>query len=113
MSERQANGRFATGNAGGPGRPKRAVERDYMAILGDVVTPAEWKVVVSKALSDAQSGDPKARDWLSRYVIGSKPPLQLIEIAASEERRVSSADDTLALAKTQASEAKWAEIALH
>ncbi len=30
------NGRFIPGNSGGPGRPRRAVELDYLAVLGDV-----------------------------------------------------------------------------
>src|SRR5437764_414950 len=42
---RDAHGRFVKGHAGGPGRPRRAVEIEYAAVLSDVVTPDDWKEV--------------------------------------------------------------------
>lgn len=52
-------------NPGGPGRPKRAIERNNMAAIGCVVTLESWEAVIRKTLSDALSRDPRAREWLS------------------------------------------------
>ncbi|MBI1900480.1 MAG: hypothetical protein HYS13_05110 [Planctomycetia bacterium] len=73
-SGRNANGKFAPGNLGGPGRPRRAVERDYLAALSDAVSLDDWKAVVARAVADAKAGDARARDWLSRHVLGADPP---------------------------------------
>lgn len=66
-------GRFAEGNPGGPGRPRRAVERDYLAALSENVSLEEWRDIVQAAVSKAKEGDCKARDWLTKYLIGDKP----------------------------------------
>ena len=76
-------GRFAPGNPGGPGRPRRAVERDYLAALSEAVTLADWRDIVKAAVLAAKQGDSKARDWLARYLLGEKPP-PLTELAAAE-----------------------------
>lgn len=73
-SGRNTNGTFAPGNAGGPGRPRRAVERDYLAALSDAVSLDAWKAVVARAVADAKAGDARAREWLSRHVLGEQPP---------------------------------------
>jgi hypothetical protein len=54
-----------------------------MAALGEVVTLDHWREVVTRALADAKSGDGKARDWLTRYVLGPQPRT-FLEIAADE-----------------------------
>jgi hypothetical protein len=78
-------GRFAPGNPGGPGRPRRAVERDYLGALSENVTLDDWKAVVTTAVKDAKSGDAKARDWLAKYLLGDKPPA-LADIDADATR---------------------------
>lgn len=83
MSERNQNGRFAQGNPGGPGRPRRTVEREYMAALGDRVSIDAWNRVIDKALADAEAGDAKARDWLARYLLGAEPP-SLLSLATDD-----------------------------
>ena len=35
MSDRNMNGTFAPGNPGGPGRPRRGVERQYLAAFAE------------------------------------------------------------------------------
>ena len=45
-SFRDERGRFLPGNSGGPGRPPRAIERDYLSIAGDVITPEDWRSLV-------------------------------------------------------------------
>ena len=67
--DRDHMGRFAVGNGGGPGRPKREAEEDYLQTLSERVPLALWAEIVDKAASDAAAGDAKARDWLSKYLM--------------------------------------------
>lgn len=67
--DRDHMGRFAVGNSGGPGRPKRQAEEDYLQTLSERVPLALWAEIVDKAASDAAAGDAKARDWLSKYLM--------------------------------------------
>ena len=67
--DRDHMGRFAVGNGGGPGRPKRQAEEDYLQTLSERVPLALWAEIVDKAASDAAAGDAKARDWLSKYLM--------------------------------------------
>lgn len=92
--ERADGGRFAPGNAGGPGRPRRAVERDYMATFGDELTLDRWRRIVRSALDDAENGDAKAREWIAKYALGSDPA-RLFDLAAAEAANVT-ADDEVA-----------------
>ena len=70
--ERQTNGTFALGHAGGPGRPKRSTEENYLEALSEQVTLKDWTEVVTRALDDGKAGDSRARDWLSRYLISER-----------------------------------------
>ena len=76
---RKSNGQFAKGNSGGPGRPTRSVESDYLAVLGDAVTPDRWRKIVERAISDAETGNYRAREWLGRYLIGEKTTVDILE----------------------------------
>lgn len=83
-SDRLPNGKFAPGHAGGPGRPKRAVEQDYLLALTDGVSLAAWAKIVARAVADATKGDAKAREWLARYLIGDRkmevqPPQEALQ----------------------------------
>jgi hypothetical protein len=80
---RNRSGRFTAGNPGGPGRPRRAVELDYLATLADAVPLRQWKKIVARAAGDAEQGDPKARRWLGEYLLGQKPE-PLTTLAAKE-----------------------------
>jgi hypothetical protein len=88
MSDRNTNGTFAPGNPGGPGRPRRGVERRYLAAFAEAVSLDDWREVVGKAVADAKAGNAKARDWLSKYLLGDEP-LALVELA-EELRRLKS-----------------------
>ena len=55
--ERDQQGRFAPGNAGGPGRPRRRTEADYLAALSDQVPLDAWSQIVGRAVGDAIAGD--------------------------------------------------------
>ncbi|WP_435022781.1 hypothetical protein TA3x_005856 (plasmid) [Tundrisphaera sp. TA3] len=84
IAGRDTAGRFATGNLGGPGRPRRAVELDYLMALADVVDLDAWREVVRVALVQAAGGDAKARDWLAGYLLGPARPDTLLNLAADD-----------------------------
>ena len=94
-SGRDNQGRFSKGNPGGPGRPRRAVEEDYLAALSDQLSIERWENIVSKAIQDAEDGDHRARDWIARYALGPSPKvaemglqgaLRLFQLAVDEAR---------------------------
>jgi len=84
MNNNRINGRFAPGNPGGPGRPRRQVEREYLDALTAAVPMDRWRLVVDRAVEDAIAGDPRARDWLGRYLIGNPTPTPM-EVEVVEE----------------------------
>lgn len=73
---RRTNGQFAAGNSGGPGRPPRQVEDDYLRTLTEVASSDAWKRICERAVKDAEAGDARARQWLSEYLLG-KPSQQV------------------------------------
>ena len=82
-SERTPQGRFAEGNPGGPGRPRRTVEREYLATLSEAVTLETWRAIIDAAIDQARNGDDKARAWLSKYCLGERP-ISLLDMAAQD-----------------------------
>jgi hypothetical protein len=93
-STRNVNGTLADGNPGGPGRPRRAVEVEYLAELSNALSLADWHEIVQRAVTDAKAGDDKARSWISRYALGATP-VTLISLAQAEQAGIS-VDDELA-----------------
>ena len=83
QAQRDRLGRFIQGSAGGPGRPARAIESDYLRALSDRLSLETWGEICDKAIEQAKEGEPKAREWLARYAIGAEP-LSLLELAANE-----------------------------
>lgn len=80
MSDRNTNGTFALGNRCGPGRPPRGVERQYLAAFAETVSPSDWREIIARAVADAKAGDARARDWLSKYLVGDDP-FALVKLA--------------------------------
>jgi hypothetical protein len=72
---RDSGGRFAKGNRGGPGRPPRAIERDYLRALSDRCPLETWGRIVDKAVEDALNGD------------GQEPPARCPPEAPRARRR--------------------------
>lgn len=72
-TERNTDGTFALGNGGGPGRPARTTERQYMAVVMAACDLDTWQAIVERAVTDAKNGDSTARAWLASYLLG-KPP---------------------------------------
>jgi hypothetical protein len=83
-ADRDDNGRFAKGNPGGPSRPRRAVEADYLAALSQAVPLEKWRDIVETAVDQAASGDAKAREWLGSYLAGKPTGNALRKLAATE-----------------------------
>ncbi|MFZ1576147.1 MAG: hypothetical protein WAT36_13100 [Chromatiaceae bacterium] len=69
--QRNEQGRFLTGNCFGKGRPSQATEAGYLAVLMEACGLETWKSVVDRTIKDVQSGDDRARAWLSGYLLGS------------------------------------------
>jgi hypothetical protein len=86
MATRNPDGTFAPGNPGGPGRHKREKEREYLRALTEAVTLEDWRAVAAKAVEQAKGGDHRAREWLSRYLVGDEPVevLELVEELRAE-----------------------------
>ena len=76
--KRKPNGQFDMGNAGGPGRPRRAVESDYLRALSEACPPDTWQEICQKAVELAKQGDPKAREWLASHLLRDVPTLQTV-----------------------------------
>jgi len=93
---RDGRGRFALGNPGGPGRPRRAVETEYLGAVSEAVPVDVWRRIVERARDDALAGDHRARAWLANIVLG-KEPGRLSELAKQDLLGVT-ADDTLRVA---------------
>lgn len=70
VMERNPDGTFAPGNAGGPGRPPRRTEREYLDAVMHECSLDDWRAVVRKAVEDAIAGDAPARRWLANYLVG-------------------------------------------
>ncbi len=68
--------------------PTRAIEGDYLAILGSKCSPARWEAIVSKTVEQAEEGDYRARDFLARWVLPKDK--SLLELAYEERRGMTS-----------------------
>jgi hypothetical protein len=67
-------GRFADGNRGGPGRPRRATEAEYLQALSGIVSVEDLRAIARRAVADAKRGSARARDWVTRYLLGDPAP---------------------------------------
>jgi hypothetical protein len=83
---RNDDGKFSFGNHGGPGRPRRVTERDYLLTLSEECPPETWREICQRAVRAAKAGDAKARDWLSRYLLGNPGELPTLLEAARSKR---------------------------
>jgi hypothetical protein len=71
VTDRDAGGRFAPGNPGGPGRPPRQTEVEYLRAIQGACSPDDLRQIAAEAVRRAREGDPRARDWISRYLVGT------------------------------------------
>jgi len=63
-------GQFVKGNKAGRGRPRREIEEDYLKAISEEISKADWRAIIRKAAAQAKKGCPKARVWLSDYLVG-------------------------------------------
>ncbi|MCC6572875.1 MAG: hypothetical protein IT462_03700 [Planctomycetes bacterium] len=70
---------FKPGNPGGPGRPPRETESEYLEAVVGAVPLARWRKVILRAVADAEKGDPRARDFLARFLLPKDPGVDPIE----------------------------------
>ncbi len=69
---RRADGRFATGNAGGPGNPHARQTADIRRLIREAVTDDDLRAVVRCVVKKAKSGEPWAvKELLDR--LAGKP----------------------------------------
>jgi hypothetical protein len=83
MAERDKNGRFVKGHAGGPGRPPREREEKYYELAMTSVTYKDWQAIINRAANDAKRGDAQARKWLAEYLA---PKIERHDITSKGER---------------------------
>jgi len=81
---RGEQGRFRPGCPGGPGRPKREIEQDYIAVLGATVSLERWTKICLRAAEDAEKGDARAREWLGGFMLGKPTGDLLLKVAAGQ-----------------------------
>jgi len=86
VADRQANGRFATGNQAAKGnkggRPKRATEEAYLRAFSEACPTDKWLQVLDKTVKEALSGEAWAVRFLADYLAG-KPP-ETLDLLLSE-----------------------------
>jgi hypothetical protein len=77
-----------------PDRPRRPVEREYLAVLADVVPLEVWREVVQRTVDDAKAGDARAREWLTRHLLGkADEACTLTALASLEAAGIDPADE--------------------
>ena len=72
---RDDKGRFIKGHSGNP-KGKPIDQFKYLKKMGAAVTARDWRDIIDRAVEQAKRGDPRAREWLSDYLMG-KPPQQI------------------------------------
>ena len=77
---RKANGQFAKGYKGGPGRPPRKKEERFMEVSIAAVSLKDWRAIIKKAVGQAERGDSQARKFLADYLLG--PPQQRLDVTS-------------------------------
>ena len=56
----------------GKAKQRRPIEREYLAMLNAAVPLDVWQAICKRAADDALAGDAKARDWLSKWLLGTE-----------------------------------------
>jgi hypothetical protein len=89
--------RWKKGVSGNPqGRPKKKLETAYHRCLVSRCNIKEWGLIVDRAVKDAKDGNDRARDWLSRNLLGRDPvPLIQVLMQASPTARVADIQEQL------------------
>lgn len=76
---RNPSGRFAKGNAGGPGNPYARKVAKLRSVMLQAVTQADMKAIVKKLVDEAKGGDVRAAKEVLDRCLGKPIELDLIE----------------------------------
>ena len=71
---RQANGKFAPGNAGGPGNPFARQVAKLRQLMFDTVTPEDMQEITKTLVLHAKAGNVAAAKLLLQYMVGKPAP---------------------------------------
>jgi len=77
----------------------------YWSVVFDVVTPAAWARLLDAAMSQALSGDPRAREWIAS-VLGADGAIDEVGRADAEARYVTISTLTRTLERERAGMAR-------
>ena len=66
----------------GKAKRRRPIEREYLTTLNAVVPLTKWQSICERAADDALAGDARARNWLSKWLLG--PESRLLTLVAEE-----------------------------
>jgi hypothetical protein len=76
---RGSGGRFAKGNAGGPGNPHARKVAQLRSALLQAVSGRDLKAIVKKLLEQAKGGDVQAAKLVIERCLGPAVPADIIE----------------------------------
>lgn len=82
MTDRDANGRFIKGKKGGPGRPPKATEAEYLDALKDILPLERFQRIVDSYARRAEKGDTRAAEVLFKYVL---PNVNRIDVTTKDQ----------------------------
>jgi len=69
------------------------VEADRLAVLSESVSADDWREIIARAVADSKAGDPRARAWLSGYLLGPPSGDGLLRLAGHELAGVDPVDE--------------------
>lgn len=78
---RTGDGRFAPGNAGGPGNPYGQRVAELRAALLDAVTPDDLTAIIRRLVEAAKAGDVAAAKLVLDRLFGREPILAILTAA--------------------------------
>jgi hypothetical protein len=85
---RTAGGRFAKGNAGGPGNPHARPAARLRSALFKAVTPDDLRDVIQALLTAAKGGDVSAAKELMQRLLGPPEAIDLLERLEALEAKI-------------------------
>ena len=86
--DRGPNGRFAPGNAGGPGNPYAARVGELRSALIDAVKPGDLKAIAKALVEAAKGGDVAAAKVVFERVLGRPLEADILERLEALESRI-------------------------
>lgn len=96
---RTNGGKFAKGNAGGPGNPYARRTAALRSLLLDAIDDGDWRQIVEAMKRQAMTGDMAAIKLLLAYTIGAPPATapnpDRLDWMEREQRRADAMSDEL------------------